>query len=218
MTAAIRATQETLVTPAAVNITVTLPASAQIGDYMLISLLTNGGTTTLPVAGWTTIDTEVVQANPRHHVLGRLRQSGDPTTVGITVTSVTKTAIAVAVSNVDQVTPVDVISTGGTNSTGSGTMTAADMTTTVADTLLVYFGGANSSSATFTPGASGMTEVVETSAVKKQALYTQTIAAAGATGTRAAACSSNTIAWTAIMLALRPGAAPPATRQRFLVA
>ena len=219
MPATLREARVTDQVTAAANITVNLPASVQTGDYVLISLVANGGTITTALTGWTLIDSELVQSNPKHAVWGRLRVGGDPATVVITKTNVASTAIALAIQGVDQTTPVDVISTGGTNSTGSTTMTAADMTTLTANTLLVLFGGINSTSQTIGPGTSGMTEVAEvtTASAKRQAAYTEARAATGATGTRTVVAGSGSLAWTAIMLAIRSAAATTQRRRLLMM-
>jgi hypothetical protein len=209
--------RETLVTPAAANITVNLPVGVANGDYVIVSVLSNAGTITSPPAGWTNIDTEYVQSNPKHAVFGKFWATGDPTTVTVTVTSVTKTAIAACFSGVDPTTPLDVISAGGTGSTNSNAITAATMTTVTANCMLVFFAGINSSSQTFGATAGTANLQIETSAVKRQGMYLETLGAAGATGTRVAAASSSSLAWTAIMLALRPAAGAAGVRLRAII-
>lgn len=212
--------RETLLTPAAVNFNALLPVGVTNGDYVIISLLTNGGSATVPPAGWTTLDTETAQSNPKHYVIGKFWATGDPTTINIIGTSVTKTSIAASFSGVDPTTPIDVTSAGGTNSTGSNAITAASMTTTVANAMLVFFAGINSSSQTFSGTADTSNLEIETSGVKRQGLYLETLGAAGATGTRTASASSSSLAWTAVMLALKPaagGGGPTGVRLRAII-
>lgn len=202
-----RTAVETQVTPAATNITVTKPTGLADGDFVVISLALNGGSLSAAPTGFTLIFSQITQANPRQYVYGKyITSAAGEGAWTFTATSVTKTAIAQAYIGVDATQSLDVAAQTASNSTGSNVMTVPSVTTVTPGAWLIYAGALNSSSATLTP-PTGMTETLETAGIKKQSLNRETIAAAGATGTRAAVASSATLAWAAGMFALRPAGA-----------
>jgi hypothetical protein len=93
--------------------------------------------------------------------------------------------------------PFDVIGAGSSGL--STTATAASVTTTVANTLLLWIAGWVNGGTTLSGNPSGMTEHVEATIL---AVYSEAIAATGATGTRAGTIS-NSEDWGAILMAIK---------------
>lgn len=200
---------------AAANHTANIPVDAATGDLIVVALASNGGTITVPPTGWTNVETEFTQANPKYAVIYRVRQAGDASSVTITKTAVNSTSITVVIQpGAGETLSLDGTPTKANNSTGSNVMTVGAITTTVTNTLLVACQAVNSSTSAQTAPA-GMTERQETTGTKKQSVNTQAIAATGSTGTRAGAAASSTLAWAAIMFAVK-GVAGGATVRRYL--
>lgn len=201
-----RTAVETINSTAVGSYTITKPTGLADNDFAILYIAMNGGTFTSPPTGFTLIKNELTQSNPKYLIYGKYITSvaGEGTWT-VTHSLVNSTTIAQAYSGVDATTQIDVTPLSGTNSTGSNTMTVAQVTTTVNDCLLIYGAAINSSSNALSPPA-GMTEDLETSGTKKQCADFESRPTAGATGSRAGAAVSNTLAWAAIMFALRPAA------------
>jgi hypothetical protein len=199
----VRAVREDINSSAAADHTANIPATAQTGDLVVIALANNAGTQTLPPTGWTVVETEYTQANPKYGVIYRVRQGGDPSSVTLTKSAVNSTSITLVIqANNGGTLSLDGTPTKGTDSTNSNAMTAASVTTTVDDTLLIYGGAINSSTQSLNP-TGAMTEAFETSGTKKQSLNWEAFATAGATGTRTLVASSSSLAWASVLFAVK---------------
>lgn len=148
------------------NTSVNLPAGVQVGDYTLAVLQIEDeslGAVTLP-SGWDVLaqvaDTGTASAFALH-VIGRRRQSGDPTSLTFTHASQYSGAATIAYSDVHASTALDaaVVTTTGTTS-GAGANAVLNGLTTVSDgAMLVAIRASWDGSAVSPP--SGWTERVD---------------------------------------------------------
>lgn len=193
----------------ATSITVTKPTGLADGDFVWIQLVANGGSGTISSApaGFTTEQIGTV-SNPRLHIAYKLiaNAAGEGAwTFSYASGSVVRTAIAHALVGVDQTTPLDTAIGEANGPSGSDVMTVSGLTTVTNDALLLYGQAVNSSSSAQTP-PSGMTLIAETT-TKRSALSYEDRPTAGATGSRSGAAASNSLAWAAYMVAVRPATA-----------
>ncbi len=186
--------------------TVTKPAGLANGDVVYIALITNGTTVSAAPAGFTQIAAVTTQSNPKFY--GYRKVMTDVAGEGawtFTMGSATSGSICQAFTGVDTTTPEDTAVQTGTGATGSATCTVTGVTTVADGAVLLYAFGVNSSTNALT-GPAGMTEIAEGGARKHEMDY-ELRATAGATGNRAGAAASNTLAWAAWMVAIRPAVA-----------
>ena len=196
------------------TIDVPVPAGVVAGNVLIAQIAYNTGATgsITPPAGWNTIDVLTNTTNPMMQGLyWRVATGSEPTHYSFTLStdkSETATGAILAYADVDTANPIDAVA-GQTNAPGSSVV-APSITTTQPNTMLVAL-YANRGNDYVDPPA-GMTERLDIGTVEgvgvgetTAAVYDQTLAATGATGTRTA--TSTTDGGVAHMLAL----APPAT-------
>lgn len=191
-------TAGTIVSPA-------YPAAVNANDVCILHCSQNGGTAPSTLTGWTLVFRETTVSNPKISVWIRVCDgSEDGATVDVTVGGVVARASILRFSGVDTTTPQDVAAATLSRETNSTSVVIPEVTTVTADTVLVYTGASNSSTATFT-GPAGSTERFDYGANKSGFGYTEPRPATGATGTRTVTSTSNTAA-SAVLIALRPAA------------
>ncbi len=194
------------------SITLARPAGTVAGDVMIATIAVRPSTVTITApAGWTAlarIDQPAANSNSQQRFF-RVATAAEPATYTWT-NGAGRTGVAggiVAFVGVETTSPIDV---SGGNVTPSGTShTAASITTTVPNTMVVS-AHSFSSSELWTPSA-GMTERVDVSSLAPPnaggiALEMADVAqaAAGATGAKTATVGGNADTGVASLLALRP--------------
>jgi hypothetical protein len=179
----------------ATSITVSTPSSAVSGDLLLASVAVRGSATIGTPSGWTLIRSDANGSTMRLATYRRFAAAGDPASFTFTFSKSTTASVAsvAAYAGVDTANPVDVAA-GQVNATASKSAIVPSITTAVAnDALLTVIGSA--SQVTATP-PTGMTERLDLTSAgsSKIALEAadQTLAAAGASGTRTATLSKST--------------------------
>jgi hypothetical protein len=190
------------------SISLSLPSGAAARDLVVVQVAARGGTnmTIQTPAGWTNVLNSAVDGNLRQATFYRVVQTGDPTSVTFTFggSAPVQRAVggATAYYGVKTSAVVDVLA--GTASTGtSGTATAAAITTTKPDSIVVTAYAAATSGGFGTP--SGTTERYDvasggTSSLRARAAsHSYVQAAAGSTGTKTSSISSSR--WLAHLLA-----------------
>lgn len=196
------------------ELTIAKPNGTAQGDLLLAVVAHQGGSAkNMPApAGWTEIPgTNVYQGtNARIHAWYRFAGATEPSFYLFTLTGGGDDMAGgiMAIVRARNPSPVDAAA-GQANATSSGSVTAPSVTTTAADTLLV-FGGSCNVPVTFSPPA-GMAEQwdVATSGAFKVAIETaaQSVGGAQETGTRVATASSSCRS-VAIDLVIAPAPAP----------
>jgi hypothetical protein len=195
---AVRSTSSSTVNGPASELLLAKPAGTVEGDLLLAIVAHQGGSAkNIPVPpGWTEIPgTNVYQGtNARIHAWYRFAGPSEPDFWMFTLTGGGDDMAGGIMSIVRGRTPAPIdVAAGQANATSTKPVTAPSITTTVADTLLVFAGACNNPS-TFTPPA-GMTEQWDraTSGAFKVALETavQSLGGAQSTGTRAATASAS---------------------------
>ena len=186
------------------------PATVVANNILIACLSTNGGTATSPASPWVEIFRETgTVSNPRGGVWLKLATGSETGTLDITTTtSVTASGKMLCYSGVDTTTPQDATATSVENVATSATIVLPSITTVTDGAWIIYFGANNSSTTTNTgPGTEQMDFAPDNggTAGKSGAGYDETIALAGATGTRTITISGARANWGA-MLALRPAA------------
>jgi hypothetical protein len=181
------------------------------GDLLLAIVAHQGGSakTMNPPAGWTPVpNADWFQAtNARIHAWYRLAGSAEPASYTFTLTGSgdDMSGGIVAVGRANALAPINA-SGGQVTSTRSRSVTAPSITTTVANTMLL-FGGACQGFSTFTPPL-GMFELWDAGTggpfqVSSESAWQQ-LGAAGATGTRVATASSSSCKSVAVNIAVAP--------------
>ena len=198
-----------LIGTAASTWNVAYPSGIAAGDLLVLHIITNGGAVTsssLTGAGWTVVYNEATVSNPKGGLYYKIASGSESGTLAVTVGSTTGNAVMYRYTGVDPTTPLNGTATSVSDNTAASTTSVIpSITTTVANTYLVYANGINSGSATVSgPG----TERVDHAAVggtgsKGGALYDEPIASAGATNTRTINWSGARNQWGA-MMALNP--------------
>jgi RHS repeat-associated protein len=188
------------------TVTLTLPAGIAANDQIFVAATQQPGKTLTTPTGYTQVASVTSSGTPgAWTVVWRKTAVGGETSVAIAYAGRTPMSdVAVVYRGVDASAPIDV----QTTATGAGVASLAipSVTTTVAGDRLVVFGGAsgNAAAASWT-APTGMTlqAQVNTLASTASGVFDQTLAAAGATGTRTEALSA-TAQLTGVMLALKP--------------
>ncbi len=189
---------------ATTTVLVDAPTGVVSGDVLVSCLSLNGGSvspTGVP-AGWLPIASVASIANP--HVYGYYRVAGasEPTSYRWTLSSAVANSAGIArYSGVDTSQPLDGAARTATGPS-STTATLPGVTTSGANARLIGCVGVNSGAATvLITSPTGMSQAWDI-AGKRQELADQTIAAAGATGTRSWSLSSAR-EWAGWLVALR---------------
>jgi hypothetical protein len=190
------------------NTTVTKPAGVVDGDIMVMTLAVASSVLTdievadiTPPAGWTTIGTSTVQTQSGGGFHGRLsvwwkRASSEGSSYAFTHSTMNSQLMIAAYSGcLASGSPVDVFSQ---NNAITGNATGTGVTTTVANTKLIWTGHNWDASGTLTP-PTGMTERLDSLVYYAD----QDIASAGATGNRTQTQASSAV-WQAYLIALKP--------------
>lgn len=164
---------------------VTLPSSTQAGDVILAVVTTTGGATAATPSGYTLAGTYTT-GNATQTVFTKVATSTD-STLRVTISpGASNSATMVGVyRGVNTSSPIDAITSAG----GTGTsLTLPSLTTTGASDRLVLAAGAYTSSmsyaSAFTPAAPLSAEQTSVEQWAAAALASQTLTAAGPTGTR----------------------------------
>ena len=172
-------------------LTITTPAGVQTGDVMLAAITVRSAAKITEPAGWTPVRATVTGSDLRQATYVSVVGATIPASAKFTLSAKSVVAgVIAAYSGVNTTTPVD--TSGAKKNTSSTSITAPSVTSTVPGSKLVgVFGTAIN--ATVTPAA-GMVEQADIktgSGPKKVAveLADETLAAAGATGTRVATAS-----------------------------
>ena len=195
----------TLLAQNAASHDVPYPATVNAGDLLVLHASSNGSAVSA-VSGWVEVYRETVISNPKG---GLWYKVADGTEGGTTqnITTATATATSAQIhryTGVDTTTPTDGTATNVSSATTGTSIVLPSITTTSANTMLVYASSVNSSttqvsSTTGTErsdyGASG--------GGKGGGLYDEAVAASGATGTRTITIAAARSYWGA-MLALKP--------------
>lgn len=133
------------------------PAGTEAGDLLLAVVSHQGGSTRnmTPPTGWTAVPNADVWegGNARIHAWWKVAGASEPASYGFTVTGGTSWSSAggvMAITGANTMSPVEVAAGVSTGSTTTKDLTAPSVTTTTANSLLVY-GGAVNQPATFTP-------------------------------------------------------------------
>ena len=186
------------------------PAGLANNDIMIATMALKASSAVVPSppAGWTAIDnTSVVGpsgGNTVTHYAWWKRAASESGSYSFTFSGVTTSQICISAYSgcTTSGSPIDVYSKASvTDPTTSGiTVTAASVTTTVPNTMLVLASHSFNTSTNTVP--SGMTERLDTTFLYRA---DEARASTGATGTRTYA-SSNTSAepWSAFLIALKP--------------
>lgn len=181
------------------TITVTKPSGTVDNDILLAQVYTEpNGQTITPPAGWTAIATIDNTGGLRTGwYYKRAASEGADYTWTATGSTWLGAAIAAYSRCITSGSPIDVAGAGDTGSDTSPA--AAAVTTTVADTLIVYGSQELNLTPAYTP-PTGMAERLDT-----DVYYFADVAqaAAGSTGTKTATLSA-TAPWSAILIALKP--------------
>jgi hypothetical protein len=190
----------------ATTLVIAAPAGVVTGDAMLAAVAFRGNPTITPPTGWTLVRQDLNGNAHRQAIFVRIAGATEPTSYVFTLSNAQSAAGGIVVySGVDQTTPVDVH--GGQLNASSTSATAPSVTTTGTNRMLVAF-FATPNLTTFTAPA-GMTERYDQQVPVANpykvttTVDDQTVAAAGATGTRVATIA-NSAASVAQLVALRP--------------
>jgi hypothetical protein len=192
------------------------PSGIAAGDLLLAHIITNGGTvSSTPPAGWVEVYRETANSNPKGGLWYKIADGTEAGAETFTVSSTTGNAMMFRYTGVDAATPFDGGATTVDNTVAAADAVVPSITTTMADSLLVYCCGLNSGSTTVT-GPAGSTQRVDHNEVggtgtKGGALFDEPFAGPGATGARTMTFASRTN-W-GIMVALMPnqGGTPAGT-------
>jgi len=193
------------------TLSLTTPALTLVGDVLIAAIAVRPqGASITPPAGWTLVrrSDSTGGASNSLAIYTRLAVVAEPATHDFVLSTSTGSAGGlVALREVDGASPVDV--DDGTATANGLTHTAPDVTTTVANCMLVT-AHAFASAETWTEPA-GMTELVDISSIAAPAatgislsVNVELRVAAGATGTRSAVASGNSDVGNAITVALAP--------------
>ena len=173
------------------TLTIATPAGVQAGDVMIAAITVRSSSTVAPPAGWTPVRQSVSGGDLRQGTYVTVAAAPVPASAGFVLKTKSVVAGAIAAySGVDTTAPVE--TSGAKINPSSTSITAPPVTSTIPGSMLVgVFGTAIN--ATVTPAA-GMVEQADIktgSGPKKVAveLADETLAAAGATGTRVATAS-----------------------------
>jgi RHS repeat-associated protein len=185
---ALHGTSTALDAAAGTSLAVAPPTGRQPGDVLLAQVTVRGGTgvTITAPAGWMAVDpagnANAQGTNVRDAVYWRTATATEPATYTWTWTGGAQraTIAMTAYGGVSSTNPIDVWSvTTGTTATA----VAPGVTTTVAGDRLVALYGVKTND-TITSGPTGTTQEVNAVSQTRSVIYDQTLAAAGATGTR----------------------------------
>ncbi len=172
---------------------ITVPASTQTGDLLITFTGTSNPNVTAP-AGWNLLRADDHGAAGSYtKVYWRVATAGDPGTTYTWTSSGSVYgggSVMLVYRGIDQTTPFD--THGGGIYSGTTSLTAPSITTTVGDTRLValYFHEAGGDTSTTITEPPGMTEVFEGgSASRTMEVADEEFAATGATGSRTATAS-----------------------------
>lgn len=188
------------------SVSVNAPTDAVNGTSLLIMAVVTGVAKTLTATGWTSIAsiTQTITGGGELEVFRRVHDGSSSYSVSWSGSTYVVAGIAL-VTGADS-SPVDVSATYNSGITQSTAQTAPDVTTTVADTLLLNF-YAHSASSTWSP-ASSQTEVFDIAVAGAAVEMTKLdVASAGATGTKTSTCSSSS-GWVSMSVAIKPFTSP----------
>jgi hypothetical protein len=182
------------------------PTGATAGDVLVAAVAVRGTPSVSPPAGWAAIQTDARSTTFKQVVFVHVVGASEPSSYTFTF-SVAGTAVGTvaAYSGVDNTNPVDI--SGGAVTSGSVTITAPSVTTTVAnDELVAFFTITGKTSIGTAGGMLERTEIVSPQVATSKltsSLDDQADPTPGPTGTRTAtaAASGNSIGQ---LVALRP--------------
>jgi hypothetical protein len=205
---AFRALANTTYPSAATSVTCAKPTGTVDGDIMVAFLVqVRAGSATsapTPPSGWAQIATYQTVFDAANTLYARASvwwkrasSEGANYTWTFTETNNNQAVIASYSGCIASGNPVDVSS--GNSASSGNTATATGVTTTVADTRLIYTGNNWEALGNLTP-PTGMTERYDNLTYWSD----QAIASAGATGNRTQVVTGSTTPWTAFLIALKP--------------
>jgi hypothetical protein len=181
------------------SLTIPTPAGTTAGDLLVATVAHQGGSGRgmTPPAGWSAVpNTDVYEGtNARIHAWFKFAGASEPSSYTFTLTGGSQDTAGgiIALSGANAVSPINVSAGQSNGSTGSTSVPAPSVTTTVPNTLLLYAGALNVAAAWTQPPF--MSEQFEraTSGTYKVSIEsaTQPLTAAGATGTRTATLSTS---------------------------
>ena len=193
---------------ATLSLVITKPAGTVDGDLLVAFVANNTAATITAPAGWTLIVSQARATNSLQAAWWRIA-SGEP--ADYTFTQTVSGSLSGSIHRISghHATPVDV-SAAAASTAQDTAPTAPTVTTTAADTLLVYSASAEAAAQASITAPAGMTERAEVlaGAGRNHHVATQTLGAAGATGTRAATLAT-AAHWVALNVAVAPAAAAP---------
>jgi hypothetical protein len=165
---------------------VTLPEGWQPGQLAFLVFAVNDNADTItPPAGWTVLDSGPVETGTMEiGVWWRVLQSGDDDPHFIISDLQSVAGVIVTVDNVNTASPIAAVGTRGTRPGSQLTTDAGSVTTIAANQLVLGFFGEKSSSTTL--AVSNMTVQASAFGSVSVAVSSETVAAAGVTGTRTA--------------------------------
>ena len=196
------------------TLTINKPTGVVAGDVMIVNICQTGNyTTDASATGWIIIDgANLGNATNRYAtVLYRVADGTEGTSFIFTLGSGTNGAIGSIIAfsgvNTSGATPFDAaLGTINTSSTAGSTVTALSITTTTANSAIVFLGEANNSTwsnwSGTTPTLTEVMDVQNTNANLSVAAAWGTRSTAGAIGNRTALVSSNSY-WGGILIALK---------------
>ena len=171
--------------------TVSKPTGTAEGDLLILQVVNSTVATITPPAGFTLIPGAEITSAPVHALYWKVAGASEPASYDVGHTSgVCALGIVAMYSDTGDEIALDQIATS-VDSVSDTNYVAAGVTVGNAPALLATWFGLPSGSP-LTPPA-GMTEVYDASSSPRIQLSTQAIASTGATGTRTATGSSNTI-------------------------
>lgn len=179
---------------AVTQLTIPVPSGTQNGDGLILALAVRGGsgTTVSTPAGWTLILTQNQSTGVRLAIFRRIAASEPASyTVSWTGGSFDADGAIYAAQNVDALNLVEASNSQG--NAASTSVAAPSITTTSANTLLLFIGAAQGGPTWTPPGGETERADVQSGGTNKISLTIaeETLASAGATGTRTATISSS---------------------------
>lgn len=198
------------------SVIIPYPAGVAAGELLLACVTDSASTATnSPPSGWTTALAQNGPTTAPSTVVYYRVADGTETGSATFPTSGTAGRITGTMqrwSGVDTTTPLDATPVGN-NSAIATTFTMPSITTVTDNALLVHTISLNASSSSDIVTLSGTTKVTgSTGTGRRQGVFSEPTTTAGATGTKTWAETSTTaLQWSGITVALRPGAALPAS-------
>lgn len=186
------------------SLTLALPTGTAAGDQILVAVTLPYGKTINTPTGYTPVGTYnsgTSNTSAKVAVYRRTAASGDASVTVPFQGKFDKAATLLVYRGVHPVNPIDTTSAG--SAAPGTTVTVPSVNAALYGERLVWIGGASGTAGTWTAPAGMTSRVSRTSSSSDSAIADQTLAATGATGSRAATHDSNTQV-VGVLVALRP--------------